>query len=100
MSLSAMQGRKKRIAKKTSKNKKKKNVSRMARKMIRVIRTFRVKQWQIGIDTGDYGLNARLYPVNFLPAFYSHVNINFIGENFFFIQINNNAWRMVYAFLR
>ena len=70
------------------------------KKIIRVIKTFKVKQWEIGIDTGDNVLNAQLYPLNHLPYSFGHLNINFKEENFIYIKVYDNAWRILYAFLR
>lgn len=100
ISLSGIKRNKKRNEKKPARRKKKKNRFLQFKKITAVIRTFRVKQWEAGIDTSDYVLNAQLYPLNFLPGLFPHVRINFNGENYFFILINNNAWRMVRAFLR
>jgi len=69
-------------------------------KIIRVISSFRVKEWQVGIDTGDYTNNAKLYPLNFLPDTFRHVEVNFRDDNFLFIKIKNRPWRILYAFLR
>jgi len=98
--LSGIKRVKKRIAKKPVISKKKKNFSVLFKKILRVVKTFRVKQWDIGIDTTDYILNAHLYPLNFLPGLSPHIRVNFRGENYLFIKINNNAWRILYAFLR
>ncbi len=68
--------------------------------MRRVLATFRVEQWQLAIDTGDYVLNAQLYPVNFLPRCYGHLQINFTGENYGYIRIRNRPWQLLYAYLR
>lgn len=73
---------------------------RMFRKISRVLTTFTVSSWEIGIDTGDYTRNAQLYPMNFLPFFYGHVQINFLGENYLYARIRNSPSKMIYAFLR
>ncbi len=68
--------------------------------MIRVLRTFRVTEWRVAIDTGDYARNAQLYPMNFLPYAFKHLDINFRDENFLVLRIRNRPWKMIYAFLR
>jgi hypothetical protein len=91
---------------KTGSQKKKKPVRHKKRtsvnfqKIIRLISTFKIKDWQLGIDTGDFANNARLYPLNFIPYCNKHVQINFTGENFLYLKIVNSPWRIVYAFLR
>ena len=98
--LSGIKRVKKRIEKTPMIRKKKKNFSVLFKKILRVVKTFRIKQWEIGIDTTDYILNAHLYPLNFLPGLFPYIRINFRGENYLYIKINNNSWRILYAFLR
>jgi hypothetical protein len=82
------------------KRKKKVKLSRMLKKMIRVIRTFRVTEWQLAVDTGDYTLNAQLYPLNYLPYAFEHLDINFRDTNFLVLKIRNRPWKILRAFLR
>jgi hypothetical protein len=84
----------------THKAARKRSFSRMLQKMRRVLATFRVEQWQLAIDTGDHVLNAQLYPVNFLPGCYGHVQVNFTGDNYVYILIRNRPWQLLYAYLR
>jgi hypothetical protein len=65
-----------------------------------VLRSSTVQQWQLSIDTGDYTKNARLYPFTFYPTLYGHLTISFTNENYFFIRIRNQVWRMLVAYLR
>ena len=82
------------------KKKRKRNITRLMTKMMRVFKTFRVTEWRLAIDTGDYTHNAYLYPVNFLPYAFKHLDINFRDENYLVLQIRNRPWKMIYAFLR
>jgi len=88
--------RKKPLHKKKSKSKK--SPLTIFQKILKVIRSFTVKDWEIGIDTGDYTRNAQLYPVNFIPNLYKHLKINFQDENYLFLKIQNRPWRIVKAF--
>jgi hypothetical protein len=72
----------------------------MLRKIVRVLHTFKVEEWQLAIDTGDYALNAQIYPLNFLPALNHHIGINFNNENFLKVKISNRPVRILYAYLR
>lgn len=60
------------------------------RKIIRFIRTFKVKNCLINIDTGNCILNAKLYPL-FAFLNYNHGNffINYQGQNQFFLVLEN-----------
>jgi hypothetical protein len=70
------------------------------RKIKRIIKGVHVNEWQLAVDTGDYARNAQLYPLNFIPAFYRHLLINFTGDNYLIIKIQSRAWKIIYAMLR
>lgn len=76
------------------------SISRMSKKIIRVIKTFRVKEWQLAVDCGDHTRNAQLYPLNFLPGTFKHLHINFSDENYLVLKIRNRPWKILYAILR
>lgn len=77
-----------------------KNTLRKLQKGWQVLRSCKVQQWQLSIDTGDHTKNAQLYPLSFYPAVYGHLRISFTNENYFFIRIRNQLWRMLVAYLR
>lgn len=85
---------------KAKKKKKKTEPGKMMRKMIRIIKTFRVHYWQWALDTGDNTLNAKLYPVNFLPGWQGHLLVNFTGENYVCFRISNRPWRLLFAWMK
>jgi hypothetical protein len=70
------------------------------RKIIRLLRTFRVRQWTLAIDTGDFVRNGQLYALNFAPSLANHLFINFSGESYLVLVITNRPWKIIYAFLR
>ncbi len=94
----------KKTAKKKSSPKKKKakkmNRSLLVKKIIRVLRSFRVTEWKLAIDADDYTLNAQLYPLNFIPLTVEHLQINFSGENYLLLKIKNSPWKILYAWFR
>lgn len=73
---------------------------RMRKKLIRLLNTFRVNEWQLAVDTGDYTQNARLYPLNFLPFTADHLSVNFRDENYLVVKVSNRPWRMIVSYLR
>lgn len=79
-----------------------KRIKNMPRKMLAVLKTFKVKQLELNIDTGDYVTNAYLYPVFYMIKLKTRRNtaINFNGENYLVLHMQNNLWRMGWAFLR
>jgi len=92
--------KKKRPETATKKPKKRKNIRKQLTKAARIIKTFRVIEWQLAIDTGDQTRNAQLYPLNFLPGAFRHLDINFRNESYLYLKIRNRPWKMVYEFLR
>ena len=73
----------------------------MLRKAIRVMRTFRVTQWEMDVDTGDYVWNAWLYPVgHWMSKGNRHIRVNFRGENEWLLTVENRLYRIVYALIR
>ena len=75
-------------------------ISRVLKKLIRVLKTFRVTEWQLAVDTGDHTVNAQWYPMNFLPYTYKNLHINFIDENYLVLKMRNRPWKIVFALLR
>ncbi|MEP7106658.1 MAG: hypothetical protein ABI760_01725 [Ferruginibacter sp.] len=73
---------------------------RLIKKMAGIIRTFQVVEWQLAFDSGDYALNSQLYPLNFFPYCYSHLDINFKDENYLYLRIINIPWKLVVALFR
>lgn len=70
------------------------------KKIGRLLRTFRVREWDCHLDTGDYILNAQLYALNFWPAFQHHLQVNFEDRNYLYLKITNRPWKLLFAWLR
>ena len=88
--------------KKVKKNKPKAKTShsKWFRKLLNLIKTFRVTKWRIAIDTGDDVRNAWLYALNFYPGVSRHFCVNFFDENYLLLEIRNAPWKMVYALMK
>lgn len=70
------------------------------RKVIRVLRTFRVHTFELSIDTGDYLLNAYLYPIFVLLSKSNRsLHINFNNDISLKIIIENRPYRIIKAFI-
>lgn len=94
-----LQRLKKTPEKKRNKNKKRKrNIP--AHRLIRLIKTFRIKKWKLALDTGDYVSDARLFPLNYAPYLWGNIHINFNEENYLFLEITNRPWKIFYAMIR
>ncbi|MEP7374991.1 MAG: hypothetical protein ABI675_16460 [Chitinophagaceae bacterium] len=82
------------------KSKRRMKIRQLLKKAVRIIKTFRVTEWRLAVDTGDHTRNAQLYPLNFLPGTFRHLQINFRDENYLVLKIRNRPWKILYAFLR
>lgn len=91
--------KKKPVKKKKELKKEKSNIS--PKKIMAVLASFKVKQCDVSIDTGDVQLNGILYPVFYLVQCYSKKNmqINFTGENKLVLEIENSLARMSRAYI-
>ena len=76
-----------------------KSSSKWIGKILRIIKTFKIKQLQIAIGSSDNTINAKLYPLNFLPLTRQYVSINFIDENYLLLTVKNQPFRIIYALM-
>ena len=83
-----------------NKEKKRRNLRRMIKMIIPMAKTFRITEWKLALDTGDYSLNAPLYPLNFLPFAFNHVLINFQNENYVVLKVRNRPLKILIVFLK
>ena len=60
------------------------------KKGLQIIKSFKVKRFDLEIDTGDYCLNAKLYPLFvFLNYRVGHFKVNFEDKNQFVLHLQN-----------
>lgn len=83
-----------------SRPRKKRRPRHQLRKAWQMLKTIRVTRWQLAIDTGDYVQNAKLYPLNFLPYTFRHLEINFCDENYLVLHLRARPWKMLLAYLK
>jgi hypothetical protein len=66
--------------------------SRMGRMMLKMFRSFKLKQFEMNLDTGDFFWNALLIPVFVNINRENHfVHINFMDRNSLHLKIENRA---------
>ena len=82
------------------KKKKQRNMRRVLKMIIPMAKTFRITEWKLALDTGDYSLNAPLYPLNFLPYTINHILVNFQNENYLVLKVRNRPWKILIVFLK
>ena len=70
------------------------------RTMLRLMRSFRVKKFDVELDTGDSVLNAKLYPLYaVLPFTNIRFGINFEGRNELALVIENRPIRIIRSYI-
>ncbi len=88
--------KKKRLKKLKSKGK---STIRM-RKVLWVLKSFKVTRFYMNIDTGDYLTNAKLYPLFALLKYrYGRFNINFDGRVKLLLYLENKPIRILRSFI-
>lgn len=79
-----------------SKSKKRLNVN----KGLQFLKSFRVKHFELDLDTGDVVRNAKLYPAfAFLNYYRGGFNINFEGRNKLAVKIQNRPIDIIKVFI-
>jgi hypothetical protein len=70
-------------------------------KVIRILRSFKVRKFRINLDTDDYIFNAYLYPLfAVLDHGRGHLQVNYEGRVDVDVEITNRAAWVLWAFLR
>lgn len=81
-----------------------KNVRRRIpfRKVLAIIRSFKINKCRVIIDTGDMPVNGMLFPVCYWVSKASgrKVEVSFTGENVILLEIQNSMARMLSAYVR
>jgi hypothetical protein len=85
---------------KTVREKKKRKMP--LKKMMAVLRSFRVKQCRIVTDTGDMPLNGMLFPAFYGLSIWTGKTfaISFEDQNEIRLEIKNNLGRMLWTYIR
>jgi len=67
---------------------------------LRMLRTFRVREFRLMLDTDDFVRNAYWWPVfHFLSRRKGGLSINFHGENELVLVISNRLWDVAWVFI-
>jgi hypothetical protein len=67
---------------------------------LRILRTFRVREFRLHLDTGDFVRNAYWWPVFYiLSGRKGGLSINFQGENELVLIMSNRLWDVAWVFL-
>ncbi|OQP40144.1 hypothetical protein A4D02_14525 [Niastella koreensis] len=82
------------------KQKKKLKTKSILKKVTQVIGSLQITEWRLAIDSGEYNLNARLYPLNFLSWTAGHLFINFQGNNYLVAKLRAQPWKIALAFIK
>lgn len=67
---------------------------------IRLLKSFKIKKLLIDIDTGNWILNAKLYPlIVLLKNYIGNINVNFQGRNQLILCIQNRPINIIKSFI-
>ncbi|RIV34255.1 hypothetical protein D2V08_09515 [Flagellimonas lutimaris] len=70
------------------------------RQMVRLLKSFEVKRFALDMDTGDYVVNAKMYPIFvFLNQYVASFHINFENHNRLVVDIRNRPYRILKTFI-
>ena len=68
--------------------------------VLRLVRSFEVKNFNLDIDTGNCITNAKLYPAfAFLDFWVGNYKVNFVGRNHLELQLHNRPYRIIKSFI-
>lgn len=71
------------------------------KKVMQILRSFKVRQFEVDFDTDNYPLNAQLYPVfYFMDRGRGKFNINFNNKRSIKLNIVNRPARVIYALMK
>lgn len=69
------------------------------KKGLQIFKSFKIKRFNLEIDTGDYTLNAKLYPVFvFLNYNVGHFKVNFEDRNQLVLHLQNRPINIIKLF--
>ncbi len=88
----------KKLKSKKQKTKRRKNLG--IHKGLKVLKTIKVKQFELDMDTGNVIINAKLYPAfAFLNYYKGGFNINFIGRNRLVVRLQDRPIDIIKVFI-
>lgn len=68
--------------------------------ILRLIKSFKIKKWNIDLDTGNCITNAKLYPLfTFLNYHFGGFHINFEGRNHALLLVRNRPIYIIKSFI-
>jgi len=80
------------------KNKTKRKIG--LKKGLQILKSFKIKRFNLEIDTGDYTLNAKLYPLFiFLNYHIGHFKVNFLDKNQLVLHLQNRPINIIKSFI-
>ncbi len=71
------------------------------KKIVGVLKSFKINKCELLIDSGNVQLNGILYPIFYLAGYYynKNISINFVNKNVIILEIENSVARMSRAYI-
>lgn len=71
------------------------------KRIVSIVKSFRVNTFTWRLDTDDFVLNAHLFPLFYLASIRGlDVGVNFIGENKIKVDVQNTGFNILYHFFK
>ncbi len=91
---------KKKIKKKSKPKPSRQKLKKKGKWVLRFLRSFKLKEFWLTIDTGNYVKNAQLYPIfGFINHFYLPCGVNFQGVNCLIVDLRSRPWNIIKSFI-
>jgi hypothetical protein len=71
------------------------------KRVIAVVKSCKIREFQWNLDTDDFCLNAQLFPIFYLASLRGNqVNVNFCGKNNLDLVIENRLYNVILHFIK
>lgn len=76
--------------------------ARTVRRIWAMIKSFRIRQFRLRVDTGDVQLNGLLFPLAYSLARLTgrSIDVNFTNHNELVVEVDNSLARLLWAYAR
>ena len=92
--------RKKDLGKKGSPRNKSRRKKPGGRWFIQILKAFSIRKFELNLDTGDYVINAKLYPLfGLVNPYLANCKVNYQGNNYVVCDLRSRPWKILRSFI-